>query len=92
MWAGGQRHYTDAERLESNDQVESVENDEHTTAYGDRFQAHFALPETEKLQATYFANLLRVLQLYGKIYISTPYLCFRSLLPGTRTKVCILRT
>lgn len=87
MWAGGKQHYTEAERLASNDQVESSENEEHNTVYGERFRAHFALPETEKLQATYFANLLRVLPLYGKIYISTRYLCYRSLLPGTRTKV-----
>ncbi|KAJ8114954.1 hypothetical protein ONZ43_g4781 [Nemania bipapillata] len=60
----------------------------HTTAM-ERFRAHFALPETEKLQATYFGFLIRVLPLYGKVYISDRNFCFRSLLPGTRTKLIL---
>ncbi|KAJ5156044.1 hypothetical protein N7492_008847 [Penicillium capsulatum] len=57
--------------------------------YGDRFRAHFALPPTERLQATYFAYLHRVLPLYGKIYVSQRKLCFRSLIPGTGTKMIL---
>jgi sterol 3beta-glucosyltransferase len=39
--------------------------------------------------ATYYAYLHRVLPLYGKIYISQRKLCFRSLIPGTRTKMIL---
>ena len=61
--------------------------DEGTKGYGDRFRAHFAL--TEKLQATYYGYLHRVLPLYGKIYIGERHFCFRSLLPGTKTKLIL---
>ena len=88
MWAGGRQHYDDAEGLaleNGENDAEDGEGDE----YGNRFRAHFALPETEKLQATYFGFLHRVLPLYGKIYISNRKFCFRSLLPGTRTKLVL---
>ena len=88
MWAGGRKHYGDSEGVVSNDRVENQEEDE-TTGYGDRFRAHFALPPNEKLQATYFGYLHRVLPLYGKIYISNRKFCFRSLLPGTRTRMVL---
>jgi sterol 3beta-glucosyltransferase len=65
------------------------EDEEASVGHGDRFRAHFALPPTEKLQATYFGYMHRVLPLYGKIYISNRHFCFRSLLPGTRTKLVL---
>lgn len=86
-WAGGKKHYTDAEGLAPDDQVREVDDGESPTNHGDRFRAHFALPDSERLQATYFGYLHRLLPLYGKIYISSTKFCFRSLLPGTRTKV-----
>ena len=88
MWAGGRKHYGDAEGVVPDDHVEDDE-EEDPLGYGDRFRAHFALPATEKLQATYFGHLHRVLPLYGKVYISNRKFCFRSLLPGTRTKLVL---
>ena len=89
MWAGGRRHYGDAEGIVSEyGQDETVDEDDPDGS-GDRFRAHFALPATEKLQATYFGYLHRVLPLYGKIYISNRNFCFRSLLPGTKTKMVL---
>lgn len=89
MWAGGRRHYGEAEGILPDDQDVDPEDKEDGCNHGDRFRAHFALPPTEKLQATYFAYLHRVLPLYGKIYVSQKKLCFRSLLPGTRTKMIL---
>ncbi|PYH40546.1 UDP-glucose:sterol glycosyltransferase [Aspergillus saccharolyticus JOP 1030-1] len=89
MWAGGRKHYGEAEGILADDQAVDPEDKERGCKDGDRFRAHFALPPTEKLQATYFAYLHRVLPLYGKIYISQKKLCFRSLLPGTRTKMIL---
>ena len=89
MWAGGRRHYGDGEGQESHNPLEEPEEDEEINGHGDRFRAHFALAATEKLQATYFGYLHRVLPLYGKIYISDRKFCFRSLLPGTRTKLIL---
>jgi len=86
MWAGGGKHYGAAEGLAPDDQVQDPEDEEDATNHGERFRAHFALPDSEELYATYFGSLHRVLPLYGKIYISNKHVCFRSLLPGTRTK------
>ena len=88
MWAGGRRHYGDTQDSAPEDQHGGVVDDDDDGHDG-RYRAHFALPETEKLQATYFGYLHRVLPLYGKIYISNRKFCFRSLLPGTKTKMVL---
>ncbi|KAK0713467.1 glycosyltransferase family 1 protein [Lasiosphaeria miniovina] len=88
MWKGGKKHYDEPSGLKTDD--EEIEDDPEERASSEaRFQAHFALPETEKLQAAYFGYLMRVLPLYGKIYIGDRHFCFRSLLPGTRTKLIL---
>jgi sterol 3beta-glucosyltransferase len=89
MWAGGRQHYGETEGVLRDGEAADLEHNEEGIQHGDRFRAHFALPVTERLQATYFAYLHRVLPLYGKIYISQSKICFRSLLPGTRTKMIL---
>lgn len=89
MWTGSRRHYGDNEGVMPEDRLVEPEDEEATSRYGNRFRAHFALPASEKLRATYFAYLHRVLPLYGKIYISDGKFCFRSLLPGTKTKIIL---
>lgn len=87
MWVGARRHYNDPPGLYTDDGLEDPDDDDDVNEYGNRFRAHFALPSSEKLQATYFGYLHRVLPIYGKVYVSDRSICFRSLLPGTRTKV-----
>ncbi|KAL2141570.1 hypothetical protein VTI28DRAFT_2220 [Corynascus sepedonium] len=88
MWKGGGKHYDEPAGLRTDD--EDAEDDPEDRANSEaRFRAHFALPEGEKLHAAYFGHLMRVLPLYGKIYISDRHFCFRSLLPGTRTKLIL---
>ncbi|KAK0610949.1 glycosyltransferase family 1 protein [Immersiella caudata] len=88
MWKGGKKHYDEPSGLKTDD--EEIEDDPEERANSEaRFKAHFALPESEKLQAAYFGYLMRVLPLYGKIYIGDRHFCFRSLLPGTRTKLVL---
>lgn len=89
MWKGGRKHYHDQAGLKTDDELDLDDDDGQIAGATDRFRAHFALPETEKLQATYFGFLSRVLPLYGKIYISDRHFCYRSLLPGTRTKLIL---
>lgn len=89
MWAGGRRHYGEGAGVVPDDRMEDPEDEDNASGYDERFRAHFALPPTEKLQATYFGYLHRVLPLYGKVYISDRKFCFRSLLPGTRTKMIL---
>lgn len=89
MWAGGRKHYGDGEGIIPDGRVDDAEDEDDPGGYGDRFRAHFALPLSERLQATFFGYLHRVLPLYGKIYISNRKFCFRSLLPGTKTKMVL---
>ncbi|KAI9788192.1 MAG: Sterol 3-beta-glucosyltransferase [Peltula sp. TS41687] len=89
MWIGAGRHYNEPLELVPDGQLQELEDEEDIAGHCDRFRAHFGLPDTEKLQATYFGYLHRVLPLYGKIYISNRSFCFRSLLPGTRTKMTL---
>ncbi|KAL9602990.1 MAG: hypothetical protein Q9219_001515 [cf. Caloplaca sp. 3 TL-2023] len=89
MWAGGRKHYGDGEGIVSDGHLDDAEDEDAGGGYGDRFRAHFALPPSEKLQATFFGHLHRVLPLYGKVYISNRKFCFRSLLPGTKTKLVL---
>jgi len=53
----------------------------------ERFQTHFALPKTEKLVGSYYGYVFRTFPFYGKMYLSKRHFCFRSLLPGIKTKV-----
>ena len=56
----------------------------------ERFQTHFSLPQTEKLLGSYYGYVFRTFPFYGKLYLSKKHLCFRSLLPGIKTKVSYL--
>lgn len=89
MWAGGGTHYGDRGGAKPDDHMDGLDDEDDYSAPGERFRGHFALPASEKLQAAYFGYLHRVLPLYGKIYISNRNFCFRSLLPGTRTKMVL---
>ncbi|KAL2115141.1 hypothetical protein VTJ04DRAFT_10804 [Mycothermus thermophilus] len=88
MWKGGGKHYDDPPELRTDDDATGDDAEDRAVSEA-RFRAHFALPESEKLQAAYFGHLLRLLPVYGKIYISDRHFCFRSLLPGTRTKLIL---
>lgn len=89
MLAGGRKHYNTAEGLEAGDQVHGYEDDEDAIKAAENFREHFAFPETEQLNSSFFASLQRVLPNYGKIYVSGKYLCFRSLMPTSRTKIIL---
>ena len=89
MWKGGKTHYDDHPGLIDDGEALGDGNYDQPSVSEDRFRDHFALPITEKLQASYFGYLHRVLPLYGKLYISHSFICFRSLLPGTRTKLIL---
>ncbi|KAM0496662.1 hypothetical protein ACHAP8_007240 [Fusarium lateritium] len=91
MWKGEHRHYDEPQELRTDDDAEDIDSeaDDKMQTTIDRFRAHFALPESEKLVATYFGAIFKVLPLYGKFYISDRSFCFRSLYPGTRTKLIL---
>ncbi|KAF4536622.1 hypothetical protein BFW01_g5324 [Lasiodiplodia theobromae] len=88
MWAGGRKHYGEDGQI-FDEEARDVVDDSDAVSHNERFRQHFALPDNENLRATFFCNLWRVLPQYGKIYMSDRYFCFRSLLPGTRTKLVL---
>ncbi|KAL1640092.1 Sterol 3-beta-glucosyltransferase [Diplodia intermedia] len=88
MWAGGRKHYAEDGQI-FDEEARDIVDDSDAVSHNERFRQHFALPDTESLRATFFCNLWRVLPQYGKIYMSDRYFCFRSLLPGTRTKLVL---
>ncbi|KAG0316213.1 Sterol 3-beta-glucosyltransferase [Dissophora globulifera] len=53
------------------------------------FRKEFSLPHGESLVETYSAYLLRVLPLYGKIYLSNNYICFKSTVYTSSTRVVV---
>lgn len=54
----------------------------------ERFRQEFSLPE-ESLLASYRCYIMRGLPVYGRLYLSKLYLCFRSTLPGTNTLMIV---
>jgi sterol 3beta-glucosyltransferase len=93
MWTGGKRHYKEPMGMMPDEKVvdgsEDEDEDPDAIEHGERFRTRFALPETERLTAVYFGYLHRVLPLYGKIYLSNRNFCFRSMVPGTKTKMIL---
>lgn len=87
MWKGRHKHYNEPSGLKAD--PDAQDDPRQIAEFNERFRQHFALPESETLVATYYASFFRVLPLYGKIYISSTLFCFRSLLPGTRTKLIL---
>ncbi|KAF9906440.1 Sterol 3-beta-glucosyltransferase [Linnemannia zychae] len=55
----------------------------------ERFRKEFSLPEGEAIGDVVAGYLLRYLPLYGKIYLSDNYICFRSTVYGTSTKLIV---
>ena len=87
MWTGKTMHFNDTEMPGAESAMEDSQEQLPESTHGDRFRAHFALEDAEKLQATYHGILLSGVPVYGKFYLSDRKLCFRTLVPGTRTKV-----
>lgn len=86
LWKGGQKHYDDGGPTGTDEEPQDADQNRIDE---ERFQAHFALPKSERLRATYFGHFFRVLPLIGKFYVSDRTVCFRSMLPGTRTKLVL---
>ncbi|EWC48249.1 sterol 3-beta-glucosyltransferase [Drechslerella stenobrocha 248] len=92
MWTGGKKHYDDkavSPADAAGENADADDEDEGVASPSERFRQRFALPESENLMAVYFGYLSRVLPLYGKIYLGDQHFCFRSMVPGTRTRMIL---
>ncbi|KAF9954550.1 Sterol 3-beta-glucosyltransferase [Mortierella alpina] len=70
--------------LSSSDVRITMDNQEQET-----FRKEFSLPEGEGISEIVQGYLLRVLPLYGKIYLSDNYVCFKAQIYGSSTKVIV---
>ncbi|KAK7207814.1 hypothetical protein BZA70DRAFT_272268 [Myxozyma melibiosi] len=95
MWVGNSKHFDghggamlegDSMNISKDEATANIEAEKESA---DRFRAHFALPEDEKLIASFYGYLHRAIPLYGKLYLGSEHFCFRSLLPGTKTKMIL---
>lgn len=91
MWEAGVKHYqayedSDSPTIRSDRQLVPVKEQKHANR---RFRLHFSLNESESLVATYYCHIQKSFPIYGKLYLGTNFLCFRSLLLGTRTKMIL---
>ncbi|KAG8757653.1 Sterol 3-beta-glucosyltransferase [Ceratobasidium sp. 428] len=55
----------------------------------EKFRTTFAFDEKEKLLGCVPGSLFRVLPVFGRLYVSTNYFCFKSSQPLTRTRMMI---
>ncbi|KAK9447534.1 uncharacterized protein V1518DRAFT_429057 [Limtongia smithiae] len=89
MWAGNSRHFGGNDEFEEHMIDDNADFKDSEKESSDRFRLHFALPDEEKLEASFYAYLHRTIPLYGKIYLGSDHFCFRSLLPGTKTRMVL---
>ncbi|CDK30041.1 unnamed protein product [Kuraishia capsulata CBS 1993] len=85
LWKTSFFHYDDRIAMEMGQDSNLVMDSKQRSISNSRFREHFQLPETETLISVYYAHLQRNIPLYGKIYIGTNEICYRSLIPGTKT-------
>lgn len=89
LWSGSTKHYGKhhTERL-GDDDDKHLASAEEITESNERFQKRFALGSEERLIASYHCHLHRGgIPTYGKLYVSTNYVTFRSFL---RTKTLMI--
>ncbi|KAK9466301.1 hypothetical protein V1512DRAFT_209021 [Lipomyces arxii] len=85
MWSGNSKHF-DGRIMPESEETVTAESEKESA---ERFRAHFALSDDEKLIASYYGYLHRAIPSYGKMYLGSSHFCFRSLLPGTKTKMVL---
>ncbi|KAI0461466.1 Sterol 3-beta-glucosyltransferase [Komagataella kurtzmanii] len=66
-----------------------VTNKEEREVAQSRFRKHFSLPDSEELLASYFCHFQKNIPVYGKVYLGTTCICYRSLFPGTNTTMIL---
>lgn len=89
MWGGGKKHFKTPDEALSMREDRHLVSEQEGVESNERFRHHFSLSEGESLVATYFCYIQKALPIYGKMYLGTHNLCFRSLFPGISTKMIL---
>ncbi|SCU95737.1 LAFA_0G01992g1_1 [Lachancea sp. 'fantastica'] len=89
MWGAHPVHYRHdlADIFPDDDQY--LANAKDQLVASKRFKSHFSLKDDEILRAAYYTHLNKNIPVYGKLYIGTSVICFRSLIPGNKTKMIL---
>ncbi|KOG97887.1 sterol 3-beta-glucosyltransferase [Saccharomyces eubayanus] len=88
MWAAKPIHYQNKYLEFGKDDTYLVKETEELSA-NERFRYHFKFNKEKSLISTYYTYLNRNVPVYGKIYVSSDTVCFRSLLPGSSTHMVL---
>merc|ERR1711881_760590 len=65
------------------DDIIDERDEERDQKDADRFRDHFALPDSERLLASWHCYAQRTLPMYGKLYLGSTHLCWRPLMART---------
>lgn len=85
VWSANPDHYM---KFESDDKYFVKDSGEREVSER-RFRKHFSLNSESRLIATYYCHLKRSIPVYGKLYLGSDKLCFRSMIPGVSTKMIL---
>lgn len=79
-------HYDEKNSLERGSEDEYFVSDvKERKIATDKFRTRFSLSDNDKLISAYPAYLLRSIPIYGKLYLGSSNLCYRSKIPVTHT-------
>ncbi|TID26235.1 hypothetical protein CANINC_002767 [Pichia inconspicua] len=86
LFSGPPQHYDDTLAISKEGQDPYFIADKKKRESAEkRFIKRFSLSDSERLLATYSLYLMKGLPVYGKLYIGSTHICFRSTLPRTNT-------
>lgn len=85
IFAGPPTHYLESELALEGGDTYFLNNKKSRDQAQKRFIKRFSLSGTEKLVSTYHLYLMKGLPSYGKLYIGTQNVCFRSTVVGSNT-------
>ncbi|KAH3674740.1 hypothetical protein WICPIJ_009472 [Wickerhamomyces pijperi] len=90
LWSSAPLHYTDGMiAMERGEDDPYLQNEKDTVEANQNFKRHFVLNDSDSLVAAYYCYLQKNVPVYGKIYIGSNSICFRSLVFGVSTKMIV---
>ncbi|CEP64336.1 sterol 3-beta-glucosyltransferase LALA0_S11e01794g [Lachancea lanzarotensis] len=89
MWGAHPVHYRQGPADIFPDDDQYLASVKEQSVASKRFKSHFSLKDDEILRAAYYTHLNKNIPVYGKLYVGTSVICFRSLIPGNKTKMIL---
>ena len=91
MWKAKAQHYENGQVTFADTEGKTANyiHGKNATDAAKRFRNHFKFEENEQLISTYYGHLTKNIPVYGKFYLSSTNVCFRSLIPGSNTTMIL---